>query len=276
VTDLDSADVIQRRATVDTRRSGPDAWVSPSTSSLSIDFTLYNPTLAVFASVRLFTYFPSSGAALPQVVVRTASLFGTRFQPSVQFEVVVACLLFAQLVQIVHASGLRLKWFKNAWNVFELFTWLIFLAVLIYDCVNLSAARALHIDLTDSAHFYDTWAVSGAIRGEVDMISALLYTLVIRALRYARLVPGWGPVLMAILSTIMDRAVLMYVGVLLVMLLSKYRSALCLHVRLFLRKPPFCACAVIAVSQFVAFSADSAYFSSLSVTFNNLFAMSEF
>lgn len=112
VTDLDSADVSQRRDAVDARRAGPGAWVSPGTTSLSIDFTLYNPTLAVFASVRLFTYFPSYGAAAPQVIVRTASLFGTRFQPSVIFEIVVACLAFVQLVQILHASGLRSTWFR--------------------------------------------------------------------------------------------------------------------------------------------------------------------
>lgn len=41
------------------------------------------------------------------------------------------------------------------------------------------------------------------------------------------------------------------------------------------RGPSLFVLPVIAVSQFVAFSADSAYFSSLSVTFNNLFAMSE-
>lgn len=94
---------------------------------------------------------------------------------------------------------------RNAWNVFESVTWLLFIGVLVYDSVNLSAVRALQIDLLNTSHFYDTWAVSGAIRGEVDLISALLYTLVIRALRYARLVPGWGPVLMAILTTIMDK-----------------------------------------------------------------------
>jgi len=199
VHDADSADVSARRKSVDPYRSGSLAWNSSDISSLSIDFTVYNPTYAIFGAVRLFTYLPAlgSGSAAPEIIIRTASLLGTRFQPSVIFEVVVVILTAVQLLHILRSSGGRLRWLFNGWNLVEAMTWLLFMTVLFFDIANLSAARALDIDLLQAGRFYDVWDVAGAIRSEVDLISALYYTLVIRALRYARLIPSWGPVLMA-------------------------------------------------------------------------------
>jgi hypothetical protein len=88
------------------------------------------------------------------------------------------------------------------------------------------------------------------VRDEVDLISVFVYLLVVRAVRYARLVPGWGPILMAVVSTVTDSAVLLYACVLMVLQFS------------------------IGVAHSVAFSSDNAYFSSVLNSFYNLFAMS--
>jgi hypothetical protein len=87
------------------------------------------------------------------------------------------------------------------------------------------------------------------VRNEVDLISVLFYLLVIRAVRYARLVPGWGPILMAVVSTLTDSAVLLYGGVLLVLTFG------------------------IGVAHQVALSSDNPYFSSVITSWENLFAM---
>lgn len=253
VVDLDSANVAQRRAAVDAHRaSGPNAWLADETSSLSIDFSVYNPSLAVFTAVRIFTYFPPYGGATVLVAARTARVFESRFQPSATFEIVVAVLIALQLVQVywavVQANGLR-NWIRSGWNIYEIVIVAMFVTVLALDVVNLAEADALRIDLVRSGVFVDLWQMCGNIRNEIDVISALFYLLVIRGVRYARLIPGWGPVLMAIISTVTDVAVFQFVLVLLILIFA------------------------IGIAHFVAFAAESVYFASIILSFENLFFM---
>jgi len=255
VVDLDSANVAQRRSVVDFYRGSAkntSALFTADTTSLSIDFTVYNPALAVFAAVRLFTYFPPYGGAKVQVFVRTARIFETRFQPSVNFEIAMGVLLALQLLQIyisvVRANGVR-KWLLTGWNLYEVAIWVMFLSIFCLDISNLAAADALHIDLTHTNHFYDIWQVCEYIRNEIDLISALYYLLIIRAVRYARLIPGWGPVFMSVISTITDGAVVQFIAVLL------------------------CLVFAIGISHYVAFAGDNPYFASTLVSFESLFAM---
>ena len=251
VVDLDSANLAQRRAAVDAHRAN-NPFVDDDTSSLSIDFSVYNPTLAVFTAVRIFTYFPPYGGASVFVAARTARIFESRFQPSATFEIVVAVLIALQLVQVywavVQANGLR-SWIRSGWNIYEIVIVAMFVTVLALDVVNLAEANSLSIDLLKSGAFVDLWRMCGDIRNEIDVISALFYLLVIRGVRYARLIPGWGPVLMAIISTVTDVAVLQFLLVLLILIFA------------------------IGIAHFVAFAAESVYFGSLILSFENLFFM---
>ena len=252
VVDLDSANVAQRRTVSNTHRTGSAAWITEGTNSLSIDFTVYNPPLAVFSAIRIFTYFPSFGGSQTVVIVRAARIYESRFQPSVIFEIVIGVLVALQLLQIysssVRANGWR-KWIRSGWNIFEFVTCFMFGAVLAFDVYNLIQAESLHVDLQKSGKFFDIWYICGLIRDEIDLTSALYYLLVVRAVRYARLIPGWGPILMAIISTLTDGAVVLYLAVLLVLIFA------------------------IGISQFVAFSAENVFFPSILVSFESLYTM---
>ncbi len=124
---------VQRRSSMDFHRSGGAAFISNGTNSLSIDFTVYNPSQEIFAAVRLFTFFPAFGGGQTQVrymrhwlafstsvsifvcilrffclqiIVRTVTMFDFRFQPSIVFEIVLGVLIFIQMIQMLYVSFL--------------------------------------------------------------------------------------------------------------------------------------------------------------------------
>jgi ankyrin repeat protein len=251
--DLDCADVLRRRALVDAHREQTaDSWVSDEVNSLSIEFVLYNPSFNIFGAVRLFVHFPDFGGVYTTVISRCVKLYNGRFQPSLIFEGVLVgqvMLQAALLYRQARRAGLR-KWLRNGWNVYEVLTWALFLGILLFDIASLMAVRRLHLDLNQHSQFYDVWSTAGLLRSEVDLISVLFYLIIFRFIKYARLIPGWGPILLSIIMTIQDVSVILYTAVMIGLTLA------------------------FSIAHHVAMGTESAYFSSIVVSFEQLFAMS--
>ena len=222
-TDLDSALSSVRSARILARHAGENAqipheahcngsqlvpWTDDSTTALALDLTVYAPALEVLAAVRARTAFPARGGADSSVEVRTLKLNG-RFQPSLLFEAALTLQLGLTAIQLrdgARRAGGWLTWVRAGWNQYELLVVALFATILLADVANRATVRAIGIDLAASGVYVPLWDLAGWVRAEVDLVSVLFYLLVIRAVRYARLIPGWGPILMAVISTIQVRS----------------------------------------------------------------------
>lgn len=183
-------------------------WADDSTAALALDLTVYAPAIEVIAAVRARTAFPARGGADSSVEVRTLKLNG-RFQPSLLFEAALTLQLGLTAIQLregARRAGGWLPWVRAGWNQYELIVVALFATILIADVANRATVRAIGIDLAASSAYVPLWDLAGWVRAEVDLVSVLFYLLVIRAVRYARLIPGWGPILMAVISTIQVRS----------------------------------------------------------------------
>ena len=193
-----------------------DSWTAPRTRWLSIDLSVYNPDTGVFAAVRLFTYFPMSGRALPIAVVRALPIFTQRFQPSFTFEIVVGIVVLLQsllLLSQMSAVGSVSEYFRDGWNVMELGSTSLFIVVLVMDVINFISVNKLNINLADGTHFVNLWSTIEAVRTEVDVIAVVMLFVFVRFVKYLQLAPGAGPVLVAILLTFIHGTVLLYLGI---------------------------------------------------------------
>jgi hypothetical protein len=83
----------------------------------------------------------------------------------------------------------------------------------------------------------------------VDIIAIALFLIIIRFIKYLRVIPGWGPMLLAVVDTLRDATVLLYLAV---MLGLQIACAFAFH---------------------VAFGAENNHFSSITRAFITVFRM---
>ena len=81
------------------------------------------------------------------------------------------------------------------------------------------------------------------------MIACALFLIVIRFIKYLRVIPGWGPMLLAVVDTLRDSTVLLYLAVMVGLQL---------------------AC---AFAFYVAFGGENNHFSSITRSFITVFRM---
>jgi len=165
VVDLDSSDALQRRRVADQHRTGAAAWASEAVNTLSVHFSLFNPSFRAFASVRLFCHFADFGSSDCTTTTRTSRLYHGRFQPSSIF----SALLFVQLtlqglIILFQArrKGVR-KWLRSGWNVYEVVCWSLFLVVLFIDVVAQVEVNSMNVRLDRPAVFYNLWDLTGLV-----------------------------------------------------------------------------------------------------------------
>lgn len=84
---------------------------------------------------------------------------------------------------------------------------------------------------------------------ETDIIAAGMFLVVLRFIKYLRVIPGWGPMLLAVVDTLKNATVLLYLAVMMGLQLA-------------------CAFAFN-----IAFGADNNYFSSITRSFTTVFKM---
>lgn len=127
----------------------------------------------------------------------------------------------------------------------------------------------LHLDVAKPSEFVPLWDVADLINIETgawllwltplcvcrshevaaDLIAAALFMIVIRFIKYLRVIPGWGPMLLAVVDTLRDSTVLLYLAVMMGLQLA---CSFAFH---------------------IAFGADNNHFSSITRSFITVFRM---
>ncbi len=75
-------------------------WDSRYVRLKSVEFSLYQPSLNSFASIRVTTSFTITGDVKTSISAFTFPLFTSRYQPSVPFEIVMALLFVAEVKRV--------------------------------------------------------------------------------------------------------------------------------------------------------------------------------
>eukprot|EP01138_Halocafeteria_seosinensis_P013740 gb/GECG01014031.1/.p1 GENE.gb/GECG01014031.1/~~gb/GECG01014031.1/.p1 ORF type:complete len:2125 (+),score=205.59 gb/GECG01014031.1/:1-6375(+) len=212
VIDLDSANVTSRRQRALYVEQGG---MSKSTRFASVDFTIYNPNINTFASVRLGTYFSSAGSSRSDILLKTARPFNGRFAPSGSFQATLVAMLAIQvliLTRDLSFSGLKSA-ALNGWNWLEVLLAGMLSAILVLDVSSTNERDTLRIDVAKTSTFTSLWGLASKLELETDLLAVTVLLMIIRFVQYLRLIPGWGPMLLAFLMTWQDRIVMLYLSV---------------------------------------------------------------
>lgn len=241
----------RREATVRHRMAGAQPWLGRVTREVTVEVDVYNPHVGLFAAISLAATFSTTGVVTTDTNVLAAFLFRARFQPSAVFQAVTTLLFVAQVVTLVtevRRMGMR-RFFKKGWNIYELVLAAGLAVTVVLDLVTQRASDDLEIDVRDATTPVALRHTLQLIRFETDVLAIVLLMVVLRLVKYLRLIPRWGPMMVAVLMTWQDLFVQLYLAVAL----------------------GLTAC--IAVSFHVAFGSESPAFSSLSASFLSLFSM---
>jgi len=229
--------------------SDAGGWLTPATRSTVLGFTVYDPATTAFAAVRLYSYFPLNGGAVNMMDVRIMRPFHGRFPPSVGFQVLVAAAAVASVVGVarqVAAGGLWAA-LTSMRGVSDAAIAALFAVILGTDVWAGVAVRQRAVDASAAGSFVGVWQLAGVLRAENDLLAIVFYVSVARLAKHFRLVPGWGPLLMAMRLTLVDPAVLLFVAVILGITFA------------------------ISVAYHVALASESFYFGSLLQSFHSLY-----
>lgn len=215
---VSSTNVTQRRLlrALHGDQGAAERWFGPDTATIYLDVNLYNPHLDVFAVIRMAASHPTVGSFEADVSVVAGRLFHGRFQPSRTFQLVVAVVVVVQAFNL-WAQTRQKGWNRvlTGWELYEVVTWWLFLLILAIDVVLFEVVTALRLDLLDGDQWMDLQTAMVVLEIETDAIAILMLMLVIRFVKYLRLIPGSGPLAIGILETSLNPTVLMYLAVLL-------------------------------------------------------------
>jgi len=132
---------------------------------------------------------------------------------------------------------------------YEVATWVCFLIILGMDLVSKRMVDSLDTDLNATDTYVELWTAISWFTRERDVLAVVLLLLVVRFIKYLRLTPGWGPMVVAIIITAFHPNVILFLGVGLVLMLG------------------------FSISFHVAFGSETSQFASIAETFRSLFNM---
>ena len=161
---------------------------------------------------------------------------------------------------------------------YEVITWIGFLIILAMDVETKRRVDNLALDLAETGTFVDVWSVVNFFSVERDLLAIVLLLLVVRAappppccrarrrhallvgadtlrvavlqvrfIKYLRLTPDWGPMVVAIIMTWRHPSVLLYLGVSIVL---TFAFAISFHVAFGSQAPQFASLLSSFVSLF--------------------------
>ena len=107
----------------------------------------------------------------------------------------------------------------------------------------------LNLDFSASSKYINLYTTIQWFASERDVLAVVLLLIVVRFIKYLRLMPGWGPMVVAIIITAFHPNVVLFLGVGLVLMLG------------------------FSVAFHVAFGSEAFQFSSIISTFRSLFNM---
>ena len=89
-------------------------------------------------------------------------------------------------------------------------------AIFASDVAAFLRARSLNLSAANDSEYVDLWALGSTLRTETDVLSLATFVIVLRFVKQLRLLPGWGPMLIAVVRTWQDVTVQLYLGVMLI------------------------------------------------------------
>lgn len=185
------------------------------THSIDYSFHIYNPSSERICQVKLEADRLKTGKFQMKTDIETIIFSANRFPPSIFFEIILILELLFELyfkvLSIVQSKGLGDQ-FKSGWQLYDWAIIFILFSLIIYDFVINSIYTSKTIDI-NSESFDDFKTVIDLMKYELDAISVLSFLYGLRFIKYLRLVPGWGPMILAVLRTIVDIDVLLYICV---------------------------------------------------------------
>lgn len=239
VFDLDSGNSTQRRRLANRHGHGKSSdWMSKETRFVSLDFTIYNPNIRAFASVKVGSYFSSVGSCRSDVLVKTARPFNGRFAPSFSFQMTLGAMLVIQILILfrdVGFAGIKTA-LKNGWNWLELLLAGMLSVILLLDITSTQNRDSLRIDLYDTSRFTSLWQLASRLELETDLLAVAVLLMIIRFVQYLRLIPEWGPMLLAFLMTWQDKIVMLYLSVMTMLI---FTFGIAFHVAFGTENPEF-------------------------------------
>ena len=74
-------------------------------------------------------------------------------------------------------------------------------AIFASDVAAFLHARSMNLSAANDSEYVDLWALGSTLRTETDVLSLATFVIVLRFVKQLRLLPGWGPMLIAVVRT---------------------------------------------------------------------------
>lgn len=216
-----------------------EPFVQAATTRLTLHLSLFSPTANVWMGAELGADVhgagSASGSVSPTVDVQGAYLFTDRFPSSVLFELVLTAVLVLQVIGFLvtwwsHPNGMAAV-LKKSSTLYDLLLFGLLATILVVDWVMrtrmetageaIEALAPSEEDLdTNGAEpaagspFIEIMAISRLMHDQTDLISLTFLLGSTRVIKYLRILPSLGPMLVAVLSTLSSSIVLLYLSLL--------------------------------------------------------------
>uniref|UniRef100_A0A7S3DBJ1 Polycystin cation channel PKD1/PKD2 domain-containing protein n=1 Tax=Palpitomonas bilix TaxID=652834 RepID=A0A7S3DBJ1_9EUKA len=169
-----------------------DGWISDKTRAIFIEFSLYNPNVNQFLTVRLLGEIPQSGGIITSFAVNSIRVFRYLSTISIGIAVVellfVAMLIYFMVSEIIAFARLRKQYFKSRWNILDWINLLLLWVTVIIRIVVLVTSMEITIDLT-SEETLDLERISSLMDFEAQIASLNIFFIYFRLFEYIADVP---------------------------------------------------------------------------------------
>lgn len=195
--------------------------ITHDTKSITFFINIFNPSTSRLCLLEMTITKLPTGEYESKHEARTTRFGDDRFSPSRSFEVVIAAEIFVELYfkvkYIIQSKGIG-EQFSDNWLIYE---WLLLIGLVIlllldlivYAQVANDSVEFTSTEYTDFSHSMDL------IKGELDLTSIITFMFGLRFIKYLRLIPVWGPMVLAVIQSISARDVLLYIFVFFLMMI---------------------------------------------------------
>lgn len=198
-----------------------DGLITHDTKSISFFINIFNPSTSRLCILEMTITKLPTGEYESRHEAKTTRFGDDRFSPSRSFEVIIgleiAVELYFKVKYIIQSKGIG-EQFSDNWLIYE---WLLLIGLfilLILDLIVYSQVSNDSIEFTSNT-YTDFSKSMDLIKGELDLTSIISFLFGLRFIKYLRLIPVWGPMVLAVIQSISARDVLLYIFVFFLMMI---------------------------------------------------------
>mmetsp|Transcript_41463 Transcript_41463/g.66631 ORF Transcript_41463/g.66631 Transcript_41463/m.66631 type:complete len:1976 (+) Transcript_41463:29-5956(+) len=190
-------------------------WGESNVQNNLLQLNVYNRAHDLYGNVRFSLVSTLYGEVESNIEISVFRLSYGRFPPSREFELVV-CFILASL-GIAWVRKRRKKISKSRPSVSQVCTTIVLFGTLVLDIYLFSIASTLQSRLASDANinsvYLDTYSMYMLLMAERRVFGIFFFFAMVPLLNAARTIPSIGPVVVALLNTMTNSAVLIYMFV---------------------------------------------------------------